>query len=75
MVSILSPLVFVDFLDGNYRYKSVATQIPHNTGLAVISYTDKIPPPWKIQPAPYPIVQIKQYTLNHVYIVICVHRK
>ena len=27
------------FLDRNYRYKSVATQIPHNYGLEPILYT------------------------------------
>ena len=36
MVSILSPLAVVGFLDLDYHYKTVASQISHNAGLAFI---------------------------------------
>ena len=29
------------FLDRDYRYKSVPTQIPHNFGLALVPYTGR----------------------------------
>ena len=34
MVNTFSPLAIISSPDRDYRYKSVATQIPHNAGLA-----------------------------------------
>ena len=38
-------LAIVGFLDRDYRYRSVSTQIPHDAGLAPITYTG-----WKFVP-------------------------
>ena len=35
---MVSPQAVVGFLDHDYRYKSLATQIPHNAGLARIRH-------------------------------------
>ena len=42
MISTSSPLVIVCFLDQNYRYKSVITQIPHGVRLAVLAESSSL---------------------------------
>ena len=37
MASILSPPAIIVFLDQDYCYRSVATQIPHDFGLALVN--------------------------------------
>ena len=41
MVRTLSPPAIIDFLDLNYRYKSVITQILNDAGLAPNPYTGR----------------------------------
>ena len=38
-ISKLSPPSVVNFIDQEYRYKSIATKIPHDAGLVPIPYT------------------------------------
>jgi hypothetical protein len=48
---LVAPSVVVGFLDRDYRYKSVATQIPHDTWLIPIPYTgQKLIPHRGIEP-------------------------
>ena len=44
-------LVLVDYLNQDQLYESVATQIPHDAGLALIPYTDQklLLPPTVVQ--------------------------
>ena len=42
-----SPKIAVGFLDQSYRYKSVATQIPHDGDFVPIPYSDQ-----KFHPSP-----------------------
>ena len=44
----------------NYHYRSIATQTPHDTGWALILYTDKNSSPPGIIP-PLVVVWIKQH--------------
>ena len=57
----------VDFADRNYRYRLVATQISHNSGLAPIPYTGRKPTPGgdRINAASL-CTSSKQYALNRV---------
>jgi hypothetical protein len=50
----------VGFLDWDYCYTSVANQIPHESGLAQIPYTDKkYLPHWKSNQCCIPRIEIK----------------
>ena len=54
-----SPAIPV-FLDRNYSHKSVATQISHDIGLALIpDIVQKFFPPQEVEPAPNPVVLIQ----------------
>ena len=41
VVSTLNHPAVVDFVERNYRYKSVTTQIPHDAGLVPIPFTGR----------------------------------
>ena len=48
------------FLDLNYHYKSVATKIPHNAGLALTPYTgEKFLPHWGLNQCKYSLYLVK----------------
>ena len=52
----------IDFLERNYRYKSIANQIPHDAGLATVPYTGRKYSILEIEPASYPVVRVQSST-------------
>jgi hypothetical protein len=58
---IESPAV-VGFIDRNYRYKSVPTQISHDIGLAPIPYNGRKSTTQGIEPTPPQIVRVESST-------------
>jgi hypothetical protein len=53
----------VCFLDWNYHYKLVATQIPHDVGLAPIIYTDQKLFPTRDQTGVNPVENVQSSKL------------
>ena len=63
--SACGPPAFVGFLDSNYRYKSVSTQIHYGTGLANIQYTGRNSPE-DLFSAANRCKSLRKYALNRV---------
>ena len=63
----------VGFVDRDYRYKSVATQIPHDSGVIPTPYmSQKSLPYLTIESAPHPLLRVQGFgALNRVSMCPC----